>query len=295
MTLFEKHMINMYGDIGKIWLKNLPKRINYLTQIWNLSNLEPVPNLSFNYVMMGNHNSLPIVLKLTLSEEELSREIAAMQVFNGYGMVPLVACEKGAVLIERARPGTPLREYFPSQESASVSIFCNIITALHHASSDLNRLAPYLPLFTPLKEVTAVLDQNWDIPEEYLTKARKLKEHLLATTTEEVLLHGDLHHDNIIQHGNSFVAIDPKGFIGDRLYDVAPFIRNPMIQLVQLPDAFSLLTTRIEMISLMLKADTERVTQWVYVQSLLTWIWSLQDGTDTKAIKHMTALMNQLV
>jgi streptomycin 6-kinase len=41
------------------------------------------------------------------------------------------------------------------------------------------------------------------------------------------LVHGDFHHHNILLRGDHFVAIDPKPYLADREYDVAPFLWNP--------------------------------------------------------------------
>lgn len=295
MDIFEKHMIHMYGDLGKEWLANLPIRIEQLAKEWNLSDLQPVPNLSYNYVLLGLQNALPIVLKLTLSNKELAREIAALKVFDGYGIMPLLAYTEDAILIEQAHPGNTLREYFPSQENSSLYIFSQIIDVMHRASADPDRLKPYINNFTPLHEVVSVLEREWKIPEKYLIKARLLKDHLLETTQDHVVLHGDLHHGNILQQGGSFMAIDPKGYIGDRWYDVGPFIRNPIDVLVDLPDALSLLSTRIEMLALTMKGDAERITQWGYVQSVLTWIWAIEDGsTYIDSLKKQVCLFDQL-
>jgi len=44
----------------------------------------------------------------------------------------------------------------------------------------------------------------------------------------EWLVHGDFHHHNILRHGDRFVAIDPKPYLGDREYDVPSFLWNPL-------------------------------------------------------------------
>ncbi len=60
-----------------------------------------------------------------------------------------------------------------------------------------------------------MLDQKLDIPDEIVIKSKHLRDDLLKSTTKEVLLHGDLHHDNILKNGDSWLVIDPKEFIGD--------------------------------------------------------------------------------
>ncbi len=51
------------------------------------------------------------------------------------------------------------------------------------------------------------------------------------------VVHGDLHHHNILRHGARYVAIDPKPYLADREYDVASFLWNPMGNLMDDADA----------------------------------------------------------
>lgn len=51
------------------------------------------------------------------------------------------------------------------------------------------------------------------------------------------MLHVDLHHDNILQNGNEWLVIDPKGVVGEPAYEVAAFIHNPMPELLTHADA----------------------------------------------------------
>ena len=44
----------------------------------------------------------------------------------------------------------------------------------------------------------------------------------------DILTHGDFHHHNILRHGDRFVAIDPKPYLGDREYDLFSYLRNPI-------------------------------------------------------------------
>jgi streptomycin 6-kinase len=44
----------------------------------------------------------------------------------------------------------------------------------------------------------------------------------------DTLVHGDLHHHNILNAGTRYVAIDPKPMLGEPEFDVPPFLWNPM-------------------------------------------------------------------
>lgn len=85
-----------------------------------------------------------------------------------------------------------------------------------------------------------------------------------------MLLHRDLHHDNILKHGNEWKVIDPKEVIGDPVYEVAAFIRNPMPELLTLDT-----TTHTQMFHLrmmkfaqILAFPAQRILDWCFVQAV---------------------------
>jgi streptomycin 6-kinase len=57
-----------------------------------------------------------------------------------------------------------------------------------------------------------------------------LARELLATleVKNDTVVHGDFHHYNILRHGRSYVAIDPKPYRGDPEFDVPTFLWNPV-------------------------------------------------------------------
>lgn len=101
-------------------------------------------------------------------------------------------------------PGNSLKSYFPAREEESINIFCEVMRKLHKASFKAKE-------FPHIIDWLINLEQEWDIYTQYLHKAKNLKEELLSSLREEILLHGDLHHDNILQMSGEWVVIDPKG------------------------------------------------------------------------------------
>jgi len=94
--------------------------------------------------------------------------------------------DNGSLLLERAVPGTSLKDYFPTKEKESIEIACGVTKKLHKAS------IPVAHNFPHIKDWLAALDKNWSIPDGYLQKARKFRDELLQTSKPDVLLHGDL-------------------------------------------------------------------------------------------------------
>src|SRR3989338_2873128 len=230
MNTFQSNITGIYGEKGKAWLAELPELAGAISSKLDLRDLKEVTNLSYNYVLSGFQGNSPIILKFGLDSEGLAREAFALKCFVGCGSVKVFAEDKGMLLLERAVPGTSLKSYFPSQEHESIEIACGVMKKLHQAN------IPAAHNFPHIKDWLQFLDKDWPVPDEYLSKARQLRDNLLEPSAKEVLLHGDLHHDNILQNGDAsrrssqsedgWLVIDPKGVIGAPINEVWAFVMN---------------------------------------------------------------------
>jgi streptomycin 6-kinase len=145
---------------------------------------------------------------------------------------------------------------------------------MHRAS------VPSLVQIPTVNQWLATLDKDWSLPIHYLQKARKIKQYLSEKSLQSILLHGDLHHDNILAHKKGWVVIDPKGVIGEEVFDVAAFIRNPFPDLLLMSNVQNILYNRIHQFSKHLNMDPVRLYYWSYVYAILSTIWALEDGLD---------------
>jgi streptomycin 6-kinase len=289
MKAFEQNIINLYGEKGRQWLDDLPSLIAQVAKIYELSNLKLVNNLSYNYVLSGFQGSQPIILKLGLDIDGFKREAAAMMAFSEFGVVQVFSENAGLLLLECAVPGVSLKSYFPENDDEAINITANVIKRLHKAP------IPSAYTFPHIKDWLAALDKNWNIPAQYLQKARQLRTHLLKTSTKKVLLHGDLHHDNILQNGDDWMVIDPKGVIGEPTYEVAAFIRNPIPELLTHDNAKNIIHNRIIRFAEILELPSQRILDWCFVQAVLLWVWALEDGGDDSYFKNLTEFFERAI
>jgi streptomycin 6-kinase len=263
---------------------------------YGLSNLKPVEALSYNYVLTGFQGSKAVILKLGLDIDGFKREAAALMAFSGFGVVQVFSENTGLLLVECAVPGVSLRSYFPEKDDEAINITANVIKRLHKAP------IPSPHQFPHVKDWLAVLDSDLKIPAQTLQKARELRDQLLKTAASDVLLHGDLHHDNILQNGNDksrrssqsedgWLVIDPKGVIGESAYEVAAFIRNPMPELLTHDDAPNIIHNRITRLAGLLELSERRILDWCFVQAVLSWMWAIEDGCDTDYFERTTRIL----
>lgn len=195
MTTFHSNIISIYREKGKAWLNELPELVRAISSKLGLHDLKAVTNLTYNYVLSGFQGEKPIILKLGLDSEGLAREAFTLKRFAGRGAVKVLIEDNGMLLLERAVPGASLKRYFPDREQESIEIACGVIKKLHKARIPEHHYFPHI------QDWLAALDKDCLIPDGYLQKARKLRDQLLQTSEADVLLYGDLHHDNILQNG----------------------------------------------------------------------------------------------
>jgi streptomycin 6-kinase len=288
MNTFQSNIINIYGEKGQAWLDALPELVSAISSKLDLRDLKEVTNLTYNYVLSGFQGNNPIILKAGLDNAGLKREAFALKCFAGYGVVKVLAEDDGMLLLERAVPGISLKSYFPNMEQESVEIACKVMKKLHKAS------IPGAHHFPRVKDWLTALDKDWPIPVGYLQKARKLRDELLQTSKPYVLLHGDLHHDNILQNGENWLVIDPKGVIGDPAYEVAAFIRNPIPELLNHIDAPHIIHNRVNRFADLLELPSQRILDWCFVQAVLSWVWALEDGCDANYFERLTKVFDEV-
>lgn len=148
-------------------IAGLPQLVAAISSKLGLRDLIEVTNLTYNYVLSGFQGDNPIILKLGLDHEALTREAFALRCFEGCGAVNVLAEDKGMLLLERAVPGASLKNYFPNREHESVKIAFGVMKKLHQANIPENHNFPHI------KDWLTAFDKDWSIPAQTLQKARK--------------------------------------------------------------------------------------------------------------------------
>jgi streptomycin 6-kinase len=131
MSEFIDNITGIHGEAGRKWLDNLNDIVADLAQKWNLTKLKPFDNLTFNYVLCGFQNNVPIVLKVGLEYDLLRKEAEVLHFFENHGAMELIDSAEGVWLLRRAVPGSSLMEYSPDRENESIEIAANVIQKLH--------------------------------------------------------------------------------------------------------------------------------------------------------------------
>ncbi|GGE57341.1 aminoglycoside phosphotransferase family protein [Priestia taiwanensis] len=276
---FITHTKDVYGEQGTEWLKTFPHLLQTCQEQWKLSLQEPFPNLSYNYVQsVTTKTGEQCVLKLFINKEELSREMEALQLFDGNGMARLIDAnmEAGALLLEHLSPGHALSTIESDEEATAIA--ASVMKQLNNAVSTQHSLPCLEGLAYEYKKLRKHFNgSTGPIPAHLVEKAELLFPALLQTIQQPVLLHGDLHHDNILCADDTWKAIDPKGLIGEVEYETVPFLYN---YLLNQSSPLDVLNRRINQFVDILHLNRERILCWGLCHSIISAWWFLEDNID---------------
>lgn len=269
----------IHGAVGTVWLAGLPELLAECAGRWELELLPPF-ELSYNYVAPARRaDGRPVVLKVGVPNRELLTEIAALRHYSGRGAVRLLEADpaRGALLLERLLPGTPLRSL--NDDDRATEIAADVMRVLWcppPKDSPFPSVADWLAGFGRLRRHFG--GGCGPLPEALVARAEHLAVELLASSGSTVLLHGDLHHDNICAaDGGLWLAIDPKGLLGEPAYEVGALLRNRLPQLLHTAQPGRILARRLDILSGALGFERARLRDWGLVQALLAAWWSIED------------------
>ena len=291
MYKLAQNVVNIMGESGKIWLANLLNTVQMLTDYWKLSNLVPVDNMSFNYVAKAICNpNQPVVLKIGFDTNVITAEKHALIYFDGNASIRLIDYNEkyNALLLEQAIPGTSLKSFYPANDEFVIDCYVDTMQRLH------NKPLTNKHGFRHISDWLKILDEfkSDRLPRYLLEKAVNLKGTLLDSMEKEVLLHGDLHHDNILKNGESWLAIDPKGIMGETAFEVAAFDFIHNIELTNDLEVKKLFLKRIKIIAERSNLNAERIRDWVLVRLVLSAAWSIEDNGDPGLAIKLAKVLN---
>lgn len=225
------------------------------------------------------HEGRPAMLKLG-HPEEMTAGGDALDWWGGHGAVRLIARTPDALLMQRAGPEDLIDVSAGGRDDAAVAALCEVAARLHAPRS-----APVPPRLVPLAARHAELAASGH-------PAASVLAQLLATAPPPIPLHGDLHHGNIVADGaGGWLAIDPKGLLGERAADFGQFFLNPDLADPDLAVGrlAAVVARRLDRVAVQAALDRERLRRWVHVNAAAVAAELAGDGSPDAAIAAAVA------
>ncbi len=278
---FARATIRRSGASGRDWLARLPAILDACAERWGLTLGAPATPLSYNYVIIARRtDGTAAILKVHVPNDGFASEVAALRLFNGRGVARLLESDPHdeALLVERCVSGTPLTHITETDDERATSI----------AASVMRQVWRPLP---PDHSFATMADWNADLrslrphygggtgpfPRTIIEEVESLIPALTTSAPAPILLHGDLHYDNILAAGRQpWLAIDPKGLAGEPAYETGALLYNPQPHLLAAPHPGRILARRVDQLAEALRLDRARVRGWGIVRAVLSAWWSVQ-------------------
>jgi len=293
---FIRNVTHVRGDDGRRWLDGLPSLIDACAREYGLTVGEPF-ELSYNFVAPATlADGSEAVLKLSPHGDDFAHEVRATRAFGGDGMARLIAAdeERGVALLERLRPGRMLVELDGDEEQTRIA--AGVMRELRAARAAADGLPATRHWFRAFAQHRAEHGGAGPLPRDVFEHGEETYASLLESTTEEIVLHGDLHHYNILSAGRApWLAIDPHGVTGDPVFEVGAFFGNPS-GIDARPRLDRILARRADIFAETLGYDRARILRWAFAYQVLSAVWSAENqGTKWRGATAVASAIRTLL
>jgi streptomycin 6-kinase len=278
----------VHGERRDAWLEALGPMLADILDERDARLVPGTPPLSYHLVVFARgSDGQDLVIKCTVPNAEQPSELAAVQVFSDAGIGPRLVwsnLDRGVMVMERVLPGTSLPTAIPTvPEDADVT---------KEIATLASRIARAVPIDERKADLVSVRDYSralgevdstsslWLQHRTDIERALTLRELLLDTPDRrDVVLHGDLHHYNVLRDArHGWRAIDPKGLVGPLGYEFGALTYNP-VGIQDHPQLADIERQRVTIWSEGTGLPWETVRSWGYVAAVLSACWSGQGGS----------------
>lgn len=287
---------NVFKEGGEKFLAALPATLDEVSQSWGLSDIQPVPNLSFHFVAFAKRNNEDVILKMGVPNPELTSEMTALKLFNGNGACQLLEYdeERGFLLLERLKPGMMLSELENDDERTRIAADVMLNIQQRVTPPLQNKFIKLSDWFNGLKKIRPHYDGGTGpFPKEILGRVESTLPELFADKNVG-LMHGDFHHFNILSSDRGWLIIDPKGVIGPLGYEVGPLMINPWNSISDGNQFKVRAERRVSILSERLGWEREKIINWSTTHAVLSAWWSIEDGMKAEYSLQCAKIFSEL-
>jgi streptomycin 6-kinase len=294
-------IINEFDLSGEAWVENYPRLLDECVERWDLQLLgTATAGLPINVIFYcEDGNGKPLVLKIGHPHPEQKTEIIALRKYTGRRIVRIIDWDEttGSFLMDRIFPGEKFRDYTAGNDASGLNrskmqipLFRDIsipIESVDGLPSFDGWLKRGFAKFRDARPRAGESDQDSEFS-HYIGLAESVFTSLRKRHTRNYLLHGDLHHENILEsESGGWIAIDPKGVIGPRVMECGRFLHNFIVDeipgLNEIEDATDeqivrVLSVRFETFSELMDLDYSDIVAAAYVDLVLSTCWSINSN-----------------
>lgn len=274
---FVRLITESHGEKGEKWLAGLPALTREIERNWSLKIKGVFSNLSYHFVApCVLENEKTAVLKIGFPEENspIFNEAEMLKLYGGRGAVKFLKLDENrlALLLEKLEAGKHLKDVFQNDEAKSIEIAAEILRKIKRKPPENHNFVFLEDWFRGFEKAS-----DTDFPAEPIKKARRFYEDL--SNGETFLIHGDFHHENILSAGGqSFLAIDPKGVIGQIGYEIGVFLNNHVWWLKDDARLHEEINGAARKFAEAFDVEILDLKKWAYAQAVLSAWWTFEEN-----------------
>ena len=296
---FLRYATDEFGEKGEAWLEKLPDILRRCCAKWDLTLGSPTEEIKVNYIGYARAASgEEVVLKVGVPHRDFSTEMEALAIYQGKGINRLIDSDTdlNAMLLEKLRPGTMLAELNDWREQSQVA--ARIVKDLHKTPPPSEHTLPHFMdwMQGAFRDARNCKDPVRARPYiEQIPRVESIMERLMAAEEPQLLLHGDLHHWNVLlDEERGWMAIDPKGVIGASCLDVGRFINNAMGFGESEGERREIVLNAVRVFGEVLGENEERMFAGAFCDRVMGCSWGLKyepKGTDASSQESLSLMV----
>ena len=289
---------------AEAWIAAYPDLLQRYLKHWHLNIVGTADGgWPTNQVYFVEQSGKPLVLKMGHPNPEQQTEAIALKAYTDAGrpIVQLLDIDDSGFgfLLERISPGSMLRDEIRSDTAIKAALSLHQNLPLEPDSFD--SVQSGLPHFVDWMRLAFADYRRGATPSAefvgYLAQAERLYREF--ADFPHALLHGDLHHENILREGNRWVAIDPKGVIGPVPLECGRIMHNFMQDELDAPltfeDRIAILSRRFAIASTVLPYNARQIAHITFIDAALSTCWSLNAGDEGREGLAILAALTQMI
>ncbi len=273
-------IIRIFGENGISFFNKLDDLLIKYKEKWKLSNLCYYNSVTVNLIFFCTCEEYgEVVLKFGVPSKEISTEINTLEFYNNKGMCKIFKSniEDAVFLLERISPGDMLKK-LPNYINRA-NIMSNIIKNFHIECNRTDIFPTYQEWLNKIYIYMEKVQNEHPKLFKYISMAKDISLELNKTYNRTYLLHGDLHHENILLNkNNKYIVIDPKGVIGDPIFETSRYIENEFE--FDGEDKYSIdkINHIVDIFNYNLKTPKEVILKTLFIDNIISNCWCIEDN-----------------
>lgn len=270
---FIKNIHATYGQEGEVWLNNLSSQLIRLSAQWGFQMIHPMRGMSYNFVAIVKLPSGLAILKIAPPAAQIIAEAEWLKAHKkNVPTIFQIDKQNNAYLMEKIEPGISLKNLLKEgSDEEATRIIAQVISDLQSTETLLQGNYQHIS-----EHVSSFAFLRGHIDENIIERVESIFKELCEDRSNDIVLHGDLHHDNILKNNTTWSVIDPRGYIGEPCAEVGPMIFNPLDCFPEHLSLQNIIKTRINILAEMLPFDLERIKAWGFCLALRSAAWDIE-------------------